>query len=244
MQRVDRLDLLLRVVRDRPGITAATIAEDLDVSVRSVFRDLRYLRERGYPIEADRGRGGGVRLHARWGLSRVMLSVQEALVTLLSLAIGEKLGLPMFAQELVQARKRIVDAFPTHERRRIAPLRERILVGANASTAVRASYGQPDGRVMRSLQAAFVRERVVRADYVKENGERVSRRLEPHAMLINWPAWYVLGFDLLRAEPRTFRFDRFQSVEEETATFRPRPRELAAAILGEEIRASAASERL
>ena len=132
MHRVDRLDLLLRVVRDRPGITVARIAEDLDVSVRSVFRDLRHLRERGYPIEADRGRGGGVRLHARWGLSKVMLSVEEALVTLLSLAIGEKLGLPIFAQDLAQARKRIVDAFPTQERRRIAPLRERILVGANA----------------------------------------------------------------------------------------------------------------
>jgi len=173
-----------------------------------------------------------------------MLSVEEALVTLLSLAISEKLGLPMFARELAQARKRIVDAFPTHERRRIAPLRERILVGANASSAVRASYGVPDGRVMRPLQVAFVRERVVRADYVKEGGERVSRRLEPHAMLINWPAWYVLGFDLLRAEPRTFRFDRFQLVEEEVTTFRPRPRELAEAILGKEIRASAASDRL
>lgn len=244
MPRVDRLDLLLRIVRDRPGVTATTLAEDLGVSVRSIFRDIRHLRERGYPLEADRGRGGGVRLHARWGLSKVMLSLEEALVTLLSLAIGEKLGLPMFAQELAQARKRIVDAFPAHERRRIAPLRERILVGGSASTAVRASYGEPDGRVMRTLQVAFVRERVVRADYVKENGERVSRRLEPHALLINWPAWYVLGFDLLRAQPRTFRFDRFESVEEETQIFRPRPRALAAAILGEEIRASTASGRL
>jgi predicted DNA-binding transcriptional regulator YafY len=53
-------------------------------------------------------------------------------------------------------------------------------------------------------------------------------------MLINWPAWYLLGFDYLRGEPRTFRFDRFRSVEVEgQSPFRARPREMAAKLLGE-----------
>jgi predicted DNA-binding transcriptional regulator YafY len=53
-------------------------------------------------------------------------------------------------------------------------------------------------------------------------------------MLINWPAWYLLGFDHLRGEPRTFRFDRFRNVEVEgDASFRARPREIARAVLGE-----------
>jgi len=87
---------------------------------------------------------------------------------------------------------------------------------------------------MRQLQVAFVREIVVRADYVKESGEASTRRVEPHALLITWPAWYLLGFDHLRDEPRTFRFDRFQNVVREEATsFRARPREIAQAILGE-----------
>jgi predicted DNA-binding transcriptional regulator YafY len=47
MQRVDRLDLLTRILRDRPGITIADLARELGVSVRSVFRDLDHLRERG-----------------------------------------------------------------------------------------------------------------------------------------------------------------------------------------------------
>ena len=51
MQRVDRLDLLARVLRDRPGITVGALARDLGVSVRSVFRDIDHLRERGYPID-------------------------------------------------------------------------------------------------------------------------------------------------------------------------------------------------
>jgi predicted DNA-binding transcriptional regulator YafY len=234
MSRVDRLDLLTRVLRDRPGITVGSLAHELGVSVRSVFRDLDHLRERGYPIEADRGRGGGVRLHTSWGLGRVLLSSEEALCTLLSLAISEKLSFPMFSADVSRARKKIVDAFPTAERKRIAPLRERIFVGRPASTHVRGSYVAPDAGVMRRLQVAFVQENIVSADYVKETGESSTRRVEPHAMLINWPAWYLLGFDHLRGEPRTFRFDRFRNVEvEEHSVFRARPREIAGRLLRE-----------
>jgi predicted DNA-binding transcriptional regulator YafY len=228
MQRVDRLDLLVRTLRDRPGITVAALAAGLGVSPRSVFRDLDHLRDRGYPIEADRGRGGGLRLHTSWGLGKVLLSSEEALFTLLSLAISEKLSFPMFAPDLSRARKKIVDAFPASERKRIAPLRERIFIGRPSSARVTSAYATPAPGVMRRLQVAFVREVTVRVDYVKESGESTSRRVEPHAMLINWPAWYLLGFDHLRGEPRTFRFDRFASAElEERSPFRARPRDMA-----------------
>src|SRR5918912_1521995 len=180
MQRIDRLDLLTRVLRDRPGITVRELARELGVSARSVFRDIDHLRERGYPIEADRGRGGGVRLHASWGLGRVLLSSEEALCTLLSLAISEKLSFPMFSTEVSRARKKIVDAFPTAERKKIAPLRERIFIGRPASMSVRNSYTPPDAGIMRRLQVAFVREAIVTADYVKESGEASTRRIEPH----------------------------------------------------------------
>jgi predicted DNA-binding transcriptional regulator YafY len=235
MVRLDRIDLLTRLLRDRPGSTAAGLARELGVSIRSVFRDLNHLRERGYPIDADRGRGGGLRLHANWGLSKVLLSSDEALCTLLSLAISERLSFPIFSEELARSRKKIVDAFPTRERRLIAPLRERILVGPAASPAVRASYRQPDTTAMRRLQVAFARELVVRVDYVKEDGGLTTRRVEPHAMAINWPAWYLLGYDHLRAQPRTFRFDRFRAITlEEGSSFRARPRELAKLLLGDQ----------
>lgn len=230
--RTDRLDLLARVLGDRPGITTAELARELGLSVRTVFRDLERLRERGYPIEAERGRGGGLRLHPHWGLGRVLLSRDEALCTLLGLAVAERLGFPMFAGDLARARRRIVDAFPAVERRRLAPLRERVFIGPPASPAVRLGYEQPTGAATRALQAAFVEERVVVATYAREDGASSTRRLEPHALVINWPAWYLLAFDHSRGEPRTFRLDRFASVEIEAATFRPRARELVQAALG------------
>lgn len=230
--RADRLDLVARVLGDRPGITAAELARELGLSARTVFRDLERLRERGLPIEADRGRGGGLRLHANWGLGRVLLSRDEALGTLLALAVAERLGFPMFAGDLARARRRIVDAFPAVERRRLAPLRERVFIGPPASPAVRGSYAQPTGAATRRLQSAFVEERVVVATYARQDGTSAARRLEPHALVINWPAWYLLAFDHSRGAPRTFRLDRFASVEVEAATFRPRARELVQATLG------------
>ena len=231
MSRADRLELVARTLRDWQGITAAQLAEELGVSVRSVFRDLEHLRARGYPIDADRGRGGGLRLHRSWGLGRVLLSTEEALCTLLSLAVSDCLDFPLFGNELPRARRKIVDAFPSAERQRIGPLRERIFVGQAASSRVRESYRPPRANVMRSLQVAFAQQKIIHAEYVKENGERTTRRIEPHALLISWPAWYLLGHDHARAEPRTYRLDRFVEVRIEPVGFTARPREVARSLL-------------
>jgi predicted DNA-binding transcriptional regulator YafY len=219
--RMDRLDLLARVLRDRPGITARELADELGVSMRSVFRDLDTLRDRGIPVESSRGRGGGMRLRGNWGLGRVLLGREEALCTLLGLAVAERLGFPLFTGDVARARRKIGDAFPTEERRRLAPLRERVFVGQPASAAVRASYAQPEASAMRRLQVAFVESRVVTATYVREDGERALRRLEPHALVINAPAWYLLAVDLERRATRTFRLDRFSAVEVEDVAFAP-----------------------
>jgi predicted DNA-binding transcriptional regulator YafY len=84
---------------------------------------------------------------------------------------------------------------------------------------------------MRKLQVAFVDQHVVTADYVKEDGEVGVRRLEPHALIINAPAWYLIAYDYLRGDQRTFRLDRFVSVEIQGETFTPRPRDIMAGIL-------------
>ena len=73
-------------------------------------------------------------------------------------------------------------------------------------------------------------ERVVALGYERKDGERSNRRIEPHAILLNWPAWYVLGYDHLRGDVRTFRLDRVLSAQVEAATFRARPRAIVRAL--------------
>lgn len=231
--RADRADLVLRRLADRPGMTATELAAEFGTSVRTIFRDLDRLRERGYPVESSRGRGGGLRLAPRWGLGRVLLARDEGLATLVALAVAERMGLPLFGDDLARARRRLVDAFPQGERRRLAPLRERVVVGAPASVAVSTTYDWPADAPMRALQVAFTEARALEIDYVRGDGDRGRRVIEPHVLLINWPAWYVLAWDNARGAPRTFRADRVQSAAVLAATFVPRPQALLSAAVGD-----------
>lgn len=230
MNRTERLELVVRLLRDRPGITAGEVADRLEVGVRSVFRDLETLRERGYPISASRGRGGGLQLHPNWGVGRILFAAEEAIGMLLSVTVAESVGLPLFAQNWSAIRTKLVAAFPDAERRRLKQLRDRILVGPAASAPVRASYGIANPAAARGLQSAFIRSRAIEFDYEKSNGERSRRRIEPHAILLNLPAWYVLGYDEERADVRTFRLDRISSVTVSTREFKPRPKTILRAI--------------
>jgi predicted DNA-binding transcriptional regulator YafY len=220
----DRRDLLLRRLADQPGITADLLADELGVAIRTIFRDLDKLRDRGYPIESSRGRGGGLRLTARWGLGRVLLSREEALGTLIALAMAARMAQPMFANDVGRARRRIVDAFPAAERRLLGPLRERVVIGPPASPAVTASYRAPRTAVMRVVERAFVETRCLEVVYTREDGDTASRAIEPHVLLINWPAWYLLVHDHGRKAPRTFRLDRIVTASILPGTFTPQPR--------------------
>lgn len=131
----------------------------------------------------------------------------------------------MFGGALGPARTRIVHAFPGAERQRLKGLRERVLIGPAASEQVKASYGTFDHEAARVLEAAFVRSRVIGMQYHKPEGDRILRTVEPHALLLNWPAWYLLTFDRARSDVRTFRLDRIGSVRmeaEEPSAARPR----------------------
>lgn len=230
LDRLERLDAVLQLLRDRPGITAAELGDRLGTSTRNVFRDVALLRDRGYPVESSRGRGGGLRLHPSWGLGRVPFSAEEGLSTLLGLAIAEGLGLPLFSAEVRRARTLLVGTFPAGQRQPLARLRQRILVGPPASAQVRSSYGRADPAAMEALQSAFVRERVSELEYRKADGESSTRRVEPHAILLNWPAWYLLTYDRLRSDVRTFRLDRVTAARVQAESFRPRPRQVWEAI--------------
>jgi len=233
MSRADRLDLILRVIRDKPGITARDVASEFRVSERSVFRDLDHLRSRGIPIEGSRGRRGGLQVNRRWGVGNVVLSNEESSCLLVTLAIAEQTAMPMFSSEISSARKRIVDAFPRRDHRHLSALRDRIYIGKNASARVRASYREPAAAVMRDLERAFLTECSIACDYIKPGGKRPSlRRLDPHVLLINWPAWYLLARDYVLGEPRMFRLDRIVRIRGILEGFRPRPREIVATLLG------------
>lgn len=218
-----RIEALLGLLRGGGVTTAAALADGLGVSLRTVRRDLAALGARGAPLEAEPGRGGGVRLPASWGLGRLHLGHREILDVLLALAIGERLRSPLLLSSVRGVRQKLALAFPPAQRARVEALRRRILVGEPASVEVREGLRAPRAAVVAALQDAFFGETTLGIRYRDASGAATERIVEPHHLLLNWPAWYALVHDRLRSAARTFRLDRIEEATARPERFRTRP---------------------
>lgn len=216
----DRLDRALGLLASRPSWTASELAAALGVCLRTVRRDLSRLATRGVPIESEPGRGGGVRLPPRWGLGRVQLDAREVLDLLLALALAERLRSPLLLTTLKGLRQKLSAAFPPEERARVSALRRRILVGPTSRT-ISASWRPPRPAVLRPIQEAFFEQRALELTYLAGEA-RTVRVVEPHYLLLSWPAWYLLVWDHLRDAVRALRVDRVEAAEVTDTTFRVR----------------------
>lgn len=221
--RLDRLDRLTALLKADEPVTVAGLAGELGVDRRTLWRDIALLRERGLPIEADRGRGGGIRLNRQWGVGRLALDYQEAVDLLISLAIAERMRSPLFMAGLRSVRRKLAASFAPALRSRLERLRARILVGQPASAAVMGTLGPPPAGFVADLNRAFLEMRQLRVVYRGEGGGRTERVIEPHYLLLNYPVWYVLAWDHLRGAVRTFRCDRLAEAETLAEPFRLRP---------------------
>lgn len=217
----ERLDRLQGLLAARPSWTAPELATELRVCLRTVRRDLARLQTRGVVLDAQPGRGGGVRAAPRSGLGRVPLTAPEALDLLLALALAESLRSPLLLGGLGPLRQKLSAAFPEAERSRLAQVRRRIRVGP-LSANIAASWTPPRAAVSRPLQEAFFTQSLLTLRY-RTAAEVTTRTIEPHYLLLTWPAWYVLAWDHLREAPRALRLDRIEAAKVGATPFRLRP---------------------
>lgn len=204
----DRMDRLIGLLRSGDQWTSSQLCKQLEVSPRTLMRDIQELRDSGYPIDADRGRGGGIRLSDRWGIDKLNLDHSEVIDLLVSLAITERLRSPLLGKNLRSIRQKITRTFPPHQREVIRQLRKRILVGDPASASVMSTYSTPSDRLTSMISESFFERRLIEIEYVSGDQEKTTRQVEPHFLLLSWPVWYLLCWDRLRGDIRVFRIDR------------------------------------
>jgi predicted DNA-binding transcriptional regulator YafY len=224
--RLARLERLKGLLKAGEQTTAREMAAELGVGVRTIHRDLDLLRNEGLPIEADRGRGGGIRLARRWTLGRINLDPEEAVDLLLSIAIAERMNSALLLGRLRSVRQKLAASFSVIHQDRIRMLRGRVLVGTPASGGVVESYRRAPSDALHAVKRAFFEMRKLRLDYIDEAGRVTRREIEPQFLYLNAPAWYLLAWDDLRNDVRFFRIDRIRSANVMAAEFRPRDRRL------------------
>lgn len=224
-QRLRRLELLAVQLKQEGLCTIKDLARLHQVSERTIARDLLLMREQGLPIDADRGRGGGVRLDSNWGVGRLNLSYPDAVDLLVSIAVAEQMNASIFLANLGSVKRQLIASFSPEKRSRVNRLKSRILIGVTASTFVQTNAASLDDRIIQTLHQAFVDQAALDIRYQDESGILSERVIEPHYLLLNYPVWYVLAFDHLKNAPRTFRCDRVLVAEATGTRFQVLPRE-------------------
>ena len=204
----NRRERLLGLLRSGDFWTTMELAKALATSHRTLMRDIAELRDAGYPIASDRGRGGGISLNGRWGIDRLSLSSQEAITLLLSLTIVESISSANYGFGAKSLKQKIANTFPESQRQKITSLRKRILIGQPASSEVLSSFTGINENHFDKIKTAFFNSKRLSFRYRDEKGRKTTRETDPQFLLLNWPAWYLLAWDYLKDEIRVFRIDR------------------------------------
>ncbi|MFE5074229.1 helix-turn-helix transcriptional regulator [Streptomyces halstedii] len=187
---------LLQARRDWPG---ALLAERLDVSPRTVRRDVDRLRELGYPVAAFKGPEGGYRLEAGTELPPLLFDDEQAVALALALQAVTTTGAGV-EEAAARALTTLRQVMPARLRHRLDALQVTAVGPATAGRGERVGGG-----TLMAIGAAVHAREVLRFDYA---GSDTPRRAEPHHLVTYAGRWYLVAWDLDREDWRTFRADR------------------------------------
>jgi predicted DNA-binding transcriptional regulator YafY len=200
MRKASRLFEIIQILRLSPGpVTAAAIAEQLEVTPRSIYRDIVALQAMRVPIEG--GRGIGYILRPGFTLPPLMLSIEETEAIVLALALLERTA----DTELRQAAKSVT--------RKIAAVVPAPLSASFSSNALHAwgrSAPVPDAVDLALVRRAIRDEQKLTLDYRDELGRATERRIRPVALIYYSETANIVGWCELRNAIRNFRADRVE----------------------------------
>ena len=201
-----RLLLLLSLLQARRDWPGDVLADRLEVSGRTVRRDVDRLRELGYPIAATKGRDGGYRLQAGTELPPLLFDDEQAVALTIALQLAATAGAGI-EEDALRALGTVRQVMPARLRHRVRALDVTPVAPVGDRPGARVDTG-----VLEAVGAAIFAGEVLRFAYGEEpsDDEHLARRAEPHH-LVSWGGrWYLVAWDLDRADWRTFRVDRLR----------------------------------
>ncbi|MGA9748052.1 MAG: YafY family protein [Nocardioides sp.] len=216
MSSSSRMLQLLSLLQTHRHWSGSDLAERLEVSERTLRRDVDRLRELGYPVDAVRGVAGGYQLQAGAALPPLLLDDEEAVAIAVGLRAAAGGMVEGIAETSVRALGKLVQVMPPRLRRRVDALQDyTVPVSFSGGPSV-------DATVLTALAMACRDDERLRFDYSPRDGEAMRRHVEPHRLVSLGRRWYLVAYDLSRHDWRSFRVDRLSDPEGTGATFRQR----------------------
>jgi predicted DNA-binding transcriptional regulator YafY len=189
---------LLQGRRDWPG---NELADRLEVSGRTIRRDIERLRQLGYPVESLTGPAGGYRLRSGSAMPPLLLDDDESIAIAVGLRTAAGGSVAGIEETAVRALVKLEQVLPAHLRRR---------VGALGSATFTLPVGGPtvDPQHLTVIAAACRDSECLRFGYRSRDGTDSRREVEPHSVVNHGRRWYLVAWDRRRDDWRTFRIDR------------------------------------
>ncbi len=209
-----RLLSLLQTHRYWPG---NELAERLEVSPRTLRRDVDRLRDLGYPVDANRGVAGGYQLQSGAAMPPLLLDDEEAVAIAVGLRTAAGGAVDGIEETSMRALTKVIQVMPPRLRRRVEALR---------SYTVPALWSQPsqtvDAMALTVIAQSCRDDERLRFEYTAYDGEATKRHVEPHRLVSLGRRWYLVAWDVERHDWRTFRADRMVEPRATGARFRQR----------------------
>ncbi len=212
-----RLLKLLSLLQARRDWSGADLAARLGVSDRTVRRDVERLRDIGYPVHASRGTDGGYRLGAGAAVPPLLLDDDEAVAVAIGLRTAARNPISGIEETSLRALAKLEQVLPPR-------LRLRVTAVADYTVPVPPDSAAPpvDASVLSTLAAACRGHERLRFDYRSHDGASSLRSVEPHRLVAWGRRWYLVAWDIERADWRTFRVDRIAPRTATGPRFAPR----------------------
>lgn len=208
-----RHDAIVRSLRRNGTSTIADLAADVGASRRTILRDISALRDDGFVIHSEPGRGGGLQLDPQSLQTTAKLSVPEVFALLISVASMRAAGNLPFAGLADAGLAKIEKALPPDKVRDLRRLLDCLYVGQLSPLVDIADLAAMDPALLSAFEAAFLQRQRMGFQYRDAKGALTNRVVEPHAMLILPPLWYLVAWDPERDDFRYFRMDRISMPE-------------------------------
>lgn len=206
-----RHDAIVRSLRRNGTTTVNGLADEVGASRRTVLRDISALRDEGFVIHSDVGRGGGLQLDPQSMQTTARLSVPEVFALLISVAAMRAAGNLPFSDLADAGLAKIEKALPSDKVKDLRAFLDCLHIGQLSPLQDLSDMGKMDRELLPTFETTFLGRQLICFDYRDAKGRITQRRVEPQAMLILPPLWYLVAWDPTREDFRHFRMDRISN---------------------------------
>ncbi|MFY0643481.1 MAG: YafY family transcriptional regulator [Bacteroidia bacterium] len=208
--RLARLTAIITQLQSKRLITASHLAEKHNVSIRTIYRDIRTLEKSGIPIVTEEGKGYSIM--EGYHLPPVVFTEDEAnaIITVEQLAINNKDQ--SFSENVSSAVEKIKSILKYSQKGNADLLSDRVFFGGNKQR-------EKSSNNLMEIQSAIINFQVLRIRYLSSNNKRTNRDIEPFAIYSINGNFLLIAFCRLRENFRAFRIDYIEKLDVLNDTF-------------------------